>query len=295
MLIDTLLLRLAAVIDPRTHLTGQAFRDSTSAIVISSLSGTTPVVVTTATSHGLVSGQEVYIKDNAGTPLINNTLANPTHVVTVTGVSTFTVPVTFVSNTGAKGTATPAMIGAARGQKYEGYQILGIYNSARRTAFSVLLIKFGSDQALFKKEVGDFIASATVTFSGASPATGPKPAGYQRFISLNDSTGMIPLVGPDKLERILAGSPNWAQSATNRHVFEQGSSLIHTSTFVSGSTTLRYIGLTDFTLTQVLGGATSEVFSDGKIEGILQIAVKISAGLGGEDLVAYARDIYGVK
>lgn len=57
------------------------------AIVSSSVAN--PTVITTTTAHGLVTGQQVAIAGHSGsTPSIN-----ATHTVTVTGASTFTIPV----------------------------------------------------------------------------------------------------------------------------------------------------------------------------------------------------------
>lgn len=69
---------------------------------MTSSSVASPTVITTAAPHGFISGQSVVIAGHTGsTPDINGT-----HVVTVTGPSTFTIPVA-VTVAGTGGTATP--------------------------------------------------------------------------------------------------------------------------------------------------------------------------------------------
>lgn len=71
------------------------------AVVITSSSVANPTVITTATPHGLVTGDSVIIASHAGsTPTVNGS-----YTATVTGASTFTVPVN-VSVGGTGGTVT---------------------------------------------------------------------------------------------------------------------------------------------------------------------------------------------
>lgn len=59
-------------------------------VAITSSSVANPTVITTATAHGLTTGNQVIIRGHSGsTPSINDTL----YTVTVTGASTFTIPV----------------------------------------------------------------------------------------------------------------------------------------------------------------------------------------------------------
>lgn len=79
-------------------------RDATSyshQATITSNSAANPTVVTTSGNHGLVTGNTVAIAGQVGGVSINGS-----HVVTVTGATTFTVAVDCTSNAGTGGTAT---------------------------------------------------------------------------------------------------------------------------------------------------------------------------------------------
>lgn len=376
MLLDTALLRLSARIDPRTKVASQLFNDSTGAIAIAGLSGTTPVVVTTVSTHGLQTGMEVYIIGNEGTPLINNSVTDPVRVVTVTGPTTFTVPITFVADTGARGTVTPARIGASRGNAFEPQQLLDIWNAARLAAFAALRRKYGEDRTVLQRECGTAILTTTTSFTGTGPTTAPKPTGYFEFISMYDNStasssvsatanqgglvkittggvhnlatgdeatvaavggtveanntianprwvitridannftvpvayanawtsggtvipvrsAAIHLVGPDRAQAIREGRPNYTQSATNRHVWESGTTFVHSSTFVTGTVSIMYIGITDFTLANVLSGTTSETFADQHLPALLELAEAISLEMGGSELTSLADKLLG--
>ena len=76
---------------------------STPAATITSSSAANPSEVTTSAAHGMTSGDSVTIAGHSGsTPDINGV-----HVITVTGASTFTIPVN-VTVGGTGGSATPA-------------------------------------------------------------------------------------------------------------------------------------------------------------------------------------------
>jgi len=59
-------------------------------VAITSSSVANPTVITTATAHGLTTGNKIIIRNHSGsTPSINDT----SYAVTVTGTTTFTIPV----------------------------------------------------------------------------------------------------------------------------------------------------------------------------------------------------------
>ena len=73
-------------------------------ITITSNSNLNPTVVTTSANHGYVTGDTVVIAGQSGTVDINGS-----RVVTVTGATTFTVPVNCLAGGGTGGTATLAV------------------------------------------------------------------------------------------------------------------------------------------------------------------------------------------
>jgi len=89
-------------------ISGGQWADAEPAVAITSSSVATPTVITTASPHGFATGDRVVIAGHTGsTPAVDGT-----YTITVTGASTFTVPVA-VSVGGTGGTATeiaPAVI-----------------------------------------------------------------------------------------------------------------------------------------------------------------------------------------
>lgn len=81
-----------------------------SAATVSTSSAANPSVITTAAAHGFLSGDTVLIAGHSGsTPSINSS-----HVVTVTGTTTFTIPVNVtVGGTGGTATRTSSRGGGA--------------------------------------------------------------------------------------------------------------------------------------------------------------------------------------
>ena len=295
-LIDTLLLRLSARIDPRTKKTQQPFNDSLAALaVVGTADAGGLVKITTAYAHGMVTGNECYVAAIGGTTEANNHLGLLAHVVTVVDATSFTIPIAYIHAWTSGGTVTPARIGSSRGNVFEPQQLLDIYNQARFAAFAALRAKYGDDKRTLQREVGALLTSATVTFTGATPASGAKPTGYVDFVSLSDGSGVIHLIGADRIQAVLEGRPNYTQSATNRLVWESAGNIVHSSTFVAGATTLRYIGLSDFSLTNVLSGTSYETFNDQHIPALLELAEAISQELGGHELSSLAAKLFGVR
>lgn len=71
------------------------------AVNLTSSSIANPTVITTATAHGLTTGDTVLIAGHTSTPTINGS-----RVVTVTGTTTFTIPINVTTGGGAAGTMT---------------------------------------------------------------------------------------------------------------------------------------------------------------------------------------------
>lgn len=80
----------------------------TGGIAIASSSVANPTVITTGTAHGLTTGQTVTLVGDDSTPSLNGS-----HVVTVTGAETFTVPVD-VTSAGSTGWVVPATASGAQ-------------------------------------------------------------------------------------------------------------------------------------------------------------------------------------
>lgn len=98
-------------------------------IVISGNTAANPTVVTTATPHGLATGQTIVISGSNSTPTLNGS-----QVVTVTGVSTFTVPVN-VSVAGTTGSIATSNITVSIGEPVKAVYTASIKVDASNTGY----------------------------------------------------------------------------------------------------------------------------------------------------------------
>lgn len=89
----------------------QALSPRLTAIAITSSSIANPTVITTTTPHGLVTGEVILITGHTSTPTLNGGAG---FAVTVTGLSTFTIPVNVTVGGGATGSfikvSTPSSV-----------------------------------------------------------------------------------------------------------------------------------------------------------------------------------------
>lgn len=162
-------------------------------VVITSSSVANPTVITTTTPHGLATGNKVVIRDHAGsTPGINGTL----YTVTVTGASTFTIPVN-VTVGGTGGTLgvfpTPNLVKLIY---FDGYLFLlktdgSIVNctlddprSWEPTAFIVPIMDNGAPAGITRQSnfIYAFGNKWTQGFYNAANATGSPLANYEQMM-----------------------------------------------------------------------------------------------------------------
>lgn len=90
-------------------------------VVISTSSVAASTTITTATNHGLATGNKIIIRNHAGsTPSLNDTV----YTVTVTGATTFTIPVT-VTVGGTGGTIGVFPVNTRHIESLNGYMVVG--------------------------------------------------------------------------------------------------------------------------------------------------------------------------
>ena len=89
---------------------------ATTGTTVSTSSNANPTVITTAAAHGLATGESVIISGHSVAAV------NATHVVTVTGATTFTVPVASTGGTGGTWTLVLPGVIAARCRHYDSTQ-----------------------------------------------------------------------------------------------------------------------------------------------------------------------------
>ena len=291
--------KLALIVAPRTP-NGQVVNDATAALTVNAASNATPIVMGFTTNHGLQDGDRLYVASVGGNTAANNTGSNPSWVVTRVSASTLSLDGS--AGNGAYtsgGTATPALIGSV---DLEGgmtrQRLLDIYNFARLAFFDAMRTKFGDEKT--GKECGALrVSTLTASFaaSGANMALA-KPAGYLTFEYLsNVSNVQIVLLDNDLAPTVREGvNPHYIQSASNIFVFDVGETLIHYgSTYVTAVSTynLSYLGITAFTLSDVLGNSTTETFNEQYHQHLLELAQAIFDEQGAQQLNALALSLLG--
>ncbi len=171
------------------------------------------------------------------------------------------------------------------GDKFDAQRIVDIWNQARFLLTQVLHEQM-SDAQLSKEVAGNLVTNSAFQFTTGSATL---PTGYVFPVSLWDVNSAIITILPFGMMNTVKG----LESATNRFVFEAGTTLvtISTSTYVPDAATyvLRYYGITTFTTTDVTGGATVESFRERWIPVLLEIAVKLATEQGTADVEAIAR------
>lgn len=294
------LFKLALIIDPFTK-DGQRINDSASVLTVTGASNATPIVITTSTNHGLVSGNRVYNIGQATNTNANNTLANPNWVITYVSPTTFSLNGS--SGNGATGTGTcyPALIGSVDGANFPKQRLLDMYNQARMVLFNAIYKSVNNDE-ISKYVYGSFItASLTIPAYSAPYKFITKPSGFIRLVGMVDgaATPVPIIVLPNNLlqETKKATNPYYTVSATNLLAFEVKVSGVDgwgiVGNFGTTPASCDYYGITDWTLSDVLTGTATEVFSSDVEYMIIQIAEAISQEQGEEQINALALKLLG--
>jgi len=299
------ILKLQLVIDPSTK-NGQKFQGSSSAVTITNATNNgSGLIRITSANHGFQTGNQIYITGIVGTTEANNTAGNPNWTVTRISSSTFDlIGSTFSNAYTSGGTATGALVGSVDGANFTRQRILDIYNRSRYTLFEAMRIKYGDGERL-SGEVGEQLVSTTITFSSASAkTTASKPTGYLRFVGLSSSSDvpyiMLPMTMLNEVR--LGSNVNYSQSATNAFIFDEGSTIASYGTvgvnsgnaYVAGSgNKIIYYGITDFTLSDVLGNSTTETFNDKNVWQLLEIALAIATEASQQEINTLALKLIG--
>lgn len=177
------------------------------------------------------------------------------------------------------------------GDKFDSQRICDLWNQARFLLTQVLHEQMSLEQ-LSKEVAGNLVTNSAFQFASGSATL---PTGYVFPVSLWDVSGNIITILPfGMMNTVKHGA---LESATNRFVFEAGTTLvtISTSTYVTDASTyvLRYYGITTFTTTDVTGGSTVESFRERWIPVLLEIASKLALEQGTADAEAIARAFVG--
>jgi hypothetical protein len=293
--VQKMLLKLAQRVDPRTK-KNQLFQDLTSSVNITNCAdnGSGLIRVTTSTPHGLLSGDQCYIIAVTGTTEANNTLSNPNWTVErydATKVDLLNSTYTHAYTSGGK--LVGALIGTVDGN-FSRQRLLDIYNDSRFILFNEYKKVLNPEQ-LTKRINGNIVLKTDLTFSSGSA---DKPSGYIRSIDLTDNAGLlIPIISANYVQAY-----STSQTLTNRFVYEQGTKFINPSgsTYIADSNdyVLRYYGITEYSLTDVVGDSTGiavtyESFIEDDHYILLEIAEAICNNQGMNDILSLTKKLLG--
>lgn len=297
------LLKLALRIDPLTT-RDNIFQSLSSYIAPSGATNATPIVISTATPHGINSGDDVYIVGVTGNTAANNTTTNPYWIATRLSSTTFSIADkdgTDVAGNGAfiAGNAiVKGMIGSSDGQKFKRQQILDIYNEARFLLFEALKKRM-PEKELVKYVSSNIVLRENINFLSG---VGSKPSGYIAPLNMIDYNNREIYIKDPSYEMVIRRGelPAYVETTTNRFLIDSGSTFTNvTGTSVMPDSTvtikyyLTYFGLTTYILSQVLDGTTTESYTDNYIPMVIELGVAISGGYGSQKALALAEKMVG--
>lgn len=286
-----LLHRIQLVLDPATK-NGQKFNDSTASISLTSASNASPIVIVTATNHGLVSGNQVYITGVATNTAANNTGSNPNWTITYINATSFSLDNSTGNGVGTGGTATPSLVGSVDGASFSRQRILDIYNQSRMALFQAMDNVFGLEEKIVAIS-GTVIKKTDLTFAAGVAS---KPSGFIQAVYLTDVSGDQITILPQSLFRQLKDR----HSVSNRMVFDYGTFFEAPSTSTTimpnaATYILRYFGIDNFTLAQILAGTAVETFNENYYPIIIELAQAIASEQGTIEVNALAQKLIGAK
>lgn len=299
------LLKLALIVSPTTK-NGQVFNDASAALTITGATNATPIVLTFSANHGLKNNDSLYVSSVDGNTAANNTLANPNW--TITRISANQVSLNGSSGNGAYtsgGTAVPALIGSVDAAAVTKQRFLDVYNQSRYALFNAM--KNSMTRAQLSESVGALVVSiSNFSFTLASTvSTATKPSGYIDFIGLSNASDVpIFLIKDDFINDVREGSNlDFKQSATNMFVFDVGQQFVSYGTtgvnsgnsFLTTAATYKliYYGISDFTLTDVLGNTTTETYNEQYHPLLIELAEAIFDEQGTVQINALATKLLG--
>lgn len=192
--------------------------------------------------------------------------------------------------------AGQANIGAADGDRFQAARLVDIYNEARIALFQALEVQYPDKEELTRRIGGTVQHTEALTFTlTGSISVATKPTGYIRFISAAkaDKTPVI-LLGADKIGAVQqATNPYYTQSTTVIFVFDVGAQFVHYGTQLTTASTyiLTYVGISNFTVSDVTGGATMETVDDIYHPLLLELASAIANGQSNADVLKLAKTL----
>jgi hypothetical protein len=295
------LLSLALRVDNQTK-RGQKFQDATAQLTIINASNASPIVITASTDHGMQTGNQCYITAVGGNTAANNSGANPNWIITKVNATQFSLD----GSTGnglytSGGYCYPGLIAAIDGARFPRQRLADIYNDARLALFQGLSLL--NDEPEYLSKLVDTIvrtASVTMTLAG-STLTGPFPSDYIEGIEAYDaSSNPIEILPAELIGEVLIGdNPHLLQSTTNRFIFEQNAQFVTYNTGTAWPATevitVRYYGVSTFTLADVLGNSVTETFSRKFEPIIITLAEAIANGMSQVEAIGLAKSLISIK
>lgn len=269
--VQNTLLKLLLRIDPRTE-RQQLFQNSSGTFTITGAADNgSGLIRITAAGHGLIDDNQVYITGITGTTEANNTAGNPSWLVTKISSSQFDLQgSTFTNVYVSGGSGTGALVGSVDGGRFSRQRQLDIYNEARMLMLTQNLELNGKDATL-KLIHGAVVADTSINFAGGVATI---PTGFVQEILLNDPSGNKVSI----IEARHIASVQNVESASNKFVYKAGTQLkaLSTTYIANGTYRIWYQGITDFVLSDVIGGTTVETIDEDMIPDLILIAEAVA-------------------
>jgi hypothetical protein len=286
-----MLLQVVQVLDPTTK-DDQVFQDDLSSVLINSSTNTSPIEITTETAHGLKTGHVVHIKGHLVNTAANNTPGNPSWRVTVTGSNSFTLDGSAGNGVGSNtGVVVGALVGSVDGDKYPRHRHLYAYNQARLALANAIAQEYDPIERAYAVS-GTIILKNDLTFAAG---VANKPTGYLDAVLLTNSTGVKINILPVSLIEVMRSF----ESATNPIVYEEGTVFrsLSGNTYIPDAATyiLRYYGVSEFTLDDIVNGIALESFNREWVPYIIDLAQLVIRETSSVEVVALARQLVAGK
>jgi hypothetical protein len=261
--VQSLVKKLAQRVDPYTKQGGNL-----DVVTVTGATNASPIVITAA-KHGLRTGDTVLVAGVGG-----NTAANGTFTITRLTVDTFSLDGSTGSGAYTSGGSATTLC-VSDGDSFTKQRLVDIYNEARMSLFKALKNVMTKDQ--LTAAIGGAITDVVMTFTATygNRYTYALPSGFIRAISLDgyaygnaDMLTPIIILPATMIDIVRGNDPTFAQSNTNRFVFEIGTNLIHFGNYVdlqqvsgtvaiAGDTTL--VGTNTKFLTELMVGSAVRV------------------------------------
>jgi len=191
---------------------------------------------------------------------------------------------------------TLANIGTVSGSIFTAQRLLDIYNHARITLLQALILSHNKDDVV--SLVGGTVKNEAITWTSQSATI---PTDLIEFVSMKNAAKVPMILCPSSWMSDVesGGNTDLVSTASNLLIFESGANYIFlgTASLVPNANTyrIRYIGLTNWALSDVTTGTATETIDVNLHPVLLELAQGIALEMGAVELNALAARLLGGK